>query len=1121
VSRGACAACLNLRDKMRLIPMRLRQHPPRVARAVLVLLAITAAACGVPGPNVPDLPDRVDFALHVKPILSDRCFKCHGPDAAAQKSDLRLDLESQAFARLASGKTAIVPGSPRRSELVHRILSEDPGLVMPTPESHLTLTDYEKALIIRWIDQGATWKPHWAFTAPVMPEVPAPVASHWTARNPIDRFVQARLRAQGLAPLAEAPREVLIRRVSLALTGLPPTTEEVDAFVRDTAPDAYERLVDRLLASPSYGERMAADWLDVARFADTHGYQDDVPRDMSPWRDWVIGAFNRNMRADEFITWQVAGDLLPGATREQRLATAFNRHHMQSQEGGIVPEEYRVEYVADRVQTLGRAFLGVTLECARCHDHKYDPVSQREYFELYAFFNSINESGQAPYSGMPSPTVILPSAEAEVRLAALQQQRGALEAAVDMKSSTYDSGFDAWLRTRRSPDPLPGRDGLVLHLPLDDMREGTVQFTDKKTRAVTGKRMQTFANGVTPSSPAYLGGDQDRAPVTVAGRIGGAQQLRGDSEIKAHGDVGFFDRHQPFSLAIWTRVDVKGTAGPLITRSGSFANGYRGYLVRVEADGTLSAALHHVAPDDSIEIRTTTPLEAGQWHHVALTYDGSSRAAGVRLFVDGRAAPARVVVDNLHRSLITSGIEGRQMSGEPIGVRLGSVGELSKESIRDVSVDDFRVYARQLSDLEVEALGRGGAEVSAAFTADAASLSPERRAALRQHYLLRVDRTYLDRLSALTKVRDEENQLLTAQPSAMVMRELPEPRPTFVLARGAYDAPAEPVSPGTPAAILPFARDLPPTRLGLASWLLSPSHPLTARVFANRAWAMAFGRGLVPTAEDFGSQGQMPSHPELLDWLATTYVQSGWDTKALLRTIVTSATYRQSSVAEPQARAADPDNVWLARGPSFRLPMEQVRDGALAASGLLVRRIGGPSVYPYQPPGLWESLVAGAMYPQSTGEGLYRRSLYTAWKRTAPPPSAIGFDASERLTCIVSRQRTNTPQQALILLNDPQYVESARVLAEQVMRRGETPAARVTYAMRQVIAREPSPTEVSRLADLYESERARFAGNRASALALLATGERPRDPALDPVDLAAWTIVASTVMNLDEAVFSR
>lgn len=762
----------------------------------------------------------------------------------------------------------------------------------------------------------------------------------------------------------------------------------------------------------------------------------------------------------------------------------------------------------------------MTLECARCHDHKYDPIQQREYFQLFAFFNSINEAGQAPYSGMASPTVILPSAEADARLDALRAERLALEQAMTAAATGYDAGFDAWLRgSARTASSLPSTDGLVVHLPLDGNRPGKILVKDKEGK---GKLvpMLTFANLGSSRTPAFLGGDEDRAPETVPGRLGGAQRLRGDSEIKSPEGAAFFERNQPFSLATWFRIDKAGTAGPLIARSGSFANGYRGYLVRLEADGTLTAALHHVAPDDSIEIRTADPMPVTQWRHLSLTYDGSSRAAGLRLFLDGRPVPTKTVVDNLQRSLINSGIEGRQMSGAPLGLRLGSLGELSKESLRDVTVEDFRAYGRQLSDLEVATLATGTDALPALLAAPGAELLASDRARLRQHYLLRVDAAYRTRLDAITKVRGEENTILTAQPSVMAMRELPAARPTFILARGAYDAPR--------AGHSRYAESDPAVAPGPAA---QPSRPRALAAGAGQSadgtgvrqsyWAMAFGRGLVATADDFGSQGRMPSHPELLDWLATRFVKSGWNAKALQKHIVMSATYRQSSLAAEQARAADPENIWLGRGPAFRMPIEEVRDTALAASGLLVRRIGGPSVYPYQPDGVWESLAAGAKYPLSTGADLYRRSLYTAWKRAAPPPSAIGFDASERLTCIVTRQRTNTPQQALILLNDPQFVEGARILAEQLMRDGTTPADRVTLAFRRVITRGPSASEVTQLTRLYETTREGFAAAPDSAVALLATGERPRDPTLAPTELAAWTIVASTIMNLDEAVFSR
>jgi hypothetical protein len=1095
---------------------------PLRSRAVLPVLLLVTAACGVTGPAVDGLPNRVDFAVHVKPILSDRCFKCHGPDQAASTSDLRLDEKDRAFARLASGARAIVPGRPRQSELVRRILSDDPDEMMPRPDSHLSLSDYEKALLVRWIDQGAEWTPHWAFTPPEMPAIP-PVPDHAAAHNAIDYFVQARLAREGMSPSPEAPREPLVRRASLALTGLPPTVEEVDRFVADTSADAYERMIDRLLAAPAYGEHMAAAWLDIARYADSHGYQDDVMRDMSPWRDWVIQAFNRNMPADEFVTWQLAGDLLPDATREQRLATAFNRHHMQSQEGGIVPEEYRVEYVADRVQTFGRAFLGLGLDCARCHDHKYDPVLQREYFELFAFFNSINEAGQAPYSGMPSPTVILPGAEAEARLGELAAERAHLEALARPDHARYDDGFAAWLARDAARADAREPAGLLVHLPLDEMRERTVTRQGSSTRAAQPTRAFTWANRARPADVATLGGDLDRIPEPVDGPVGRGVRLAGDSEIHLPEGVGFFDRHQPFSVALWFRVDEAGTEGPLFSRSGGFANGFRGYLVRVEEDGRLTASLHHVAPDDSITIRTGQAIAPHTWRHLAMTYDGSSRAAGLRLFLDGELADTHVEVDNLHRSILRSGIEGNQMSGRPLTLRIGGVGELSKETLRDVSVDEFRVYERQLSGLEVAAVSGATAAIRSLIGLPAERRSPFQRDALREHYMLAVAPAHRETLARLTAIRKEENEILTAQPSVMAMRELPAPRPTFVLARGAYDAPTDRVEPGTPAALLPFPEHAPKNRLGLAQWLLDGRHPLTARVFVNRYWAQLFGRGLVATADDFGNQGALPSHPELLDWLALTFVESGWDTKALLKTIALSATFRQASVASETARQIDPDNVGLARGPAYRMSAEQIRDAALASSGLLVRTIGGPGVRPYQPEGIWEDLAYGReKYVPSTGDGLYRRSLYTVWKRVAPPPSAISFDASARLFCEVSRQRTSTPLQALVLLNDPQYVEAARVLAERVLREGgRSPAERARYAFRRVTSRSPTESELARLTDLYAAERARLAGAPAAARALRRTGARPPDDTLDPVEAAAWTMVASTILNLDEAVHTR
>ena len=1094
--------------------------------AISLSFGLGTGACRRQAPPIAGVPDRVDFNFHVKPLLADRCFKCHGPDDRQRKGGLRLDVQASALATLESGHRAIVPGSTSKSELVRRITSTDPKVMMPAADSHLTLDEVEKATLIRWIEQGAEWKPHWAFIPPAAPALPAVAASGW-ARGEVDRFVLAALEAKGWKPSPEAPRETWLRRVSFDLTGLPPTPAAIDAFLGDRSADAYERIVDRLLASPAYGERMAADWLDIARYADSHGYQDDGMREMWPWRDWVIAAFNRNLRVDDFITWQLAGDLLPQATQEQRIATGFNRNHMQSQEGGIVAEEYRTEYVVDRVNTLGRAFLGLSVECARCHDHKYDPVSQREFYRLYGFFNNVNEVGQIPYSGVPSPTAIVTTPEADATLAALAERITTLEAELDPAAARYDAGYARWLATAadaaRAAVAQPP--GLIAYFPFDTPRPviEPPKVDPKKPPPAVKKPLKpilVLANVVDAKERGRVG-DVDRPTKTVAGKVGEAQQLVGDSFIEAGKKVAFFERNEPFSVGLWVRVDRAGTAGPLLARSGAVMNGLRGYEVLLRADGTLSAGLHHVAPDNSIEIETNEPVvKPGTWQHITLTYDGSSRAAGIGLFVDGVRPPPRVVIDHLRRSILHDGRK-KNWDGGGSPIRIGRRGD---ERLDAVTVDELRVFDRQLSRFEVQALAGIADPLGAVLRIPAATRSAEQQAALREHYLLRVDPAAAATRRTLTGVRGDENVLLTSLVEVMAMRERAVPRRTFMLARGAYDAPTEPVEPGTPAVLGTFPKDLPANRLGLARWLTSPGHPLTARVIVNRTWAQLFGRGLVATPADFGSWPWLPTHPALLDWLATRFVASGWDLKALQKRLVLSATYRQSSIADAAARERDPANAWLSRGPSHRLSAEQVRDAALAASGLLVPTIGGPSVYPYQPAGLWEALATrnATTYEVGKGDDLYRRSLYTVWKRSSPPPSAISFDAAERLFCTVSRQRTSTPLQALVLLNDPQFVEAARALAARMIREaGDDVGGRIALGFRALTGRVPTSEERAALESLYRDELARFRRERGAAATLLAVGASKPAPGIDSAELAAATVVASTVMNLDDAVTKR
>ncbi len=1046
------------------------------------------------------LPEKVDFNLHVKPILSDRCFACHGPDAANQESGFRLDSEESALAALEDNPNAfaIVPGNPHNSELYHRITSADPETMMPPPESNLKLSEQEVAVLTRWIEQGAEYKPHWSFIKPEKPEVPE-ATTDWPT-NAVDQFVAAKLTEKGLAPGKRAAQEKLIRRVTFDLTGLPPSVQEVDAFITDTSSDAYEKLVDRLLDSPHYGERMASEWLDVARYADSHGYQDDGMRNMWPWRDWVIKSFNRNMPYDDFITWQLAGDMLPDATQEQKLASGFNRNHLQSQEGGIVSEEYRVEYVADRANTLGKAFMGLTIECARCHDHKYDPISQKEYYSLYAFFNSINETGQIPYMGEASPTVILTGEEVDQQLAFVQEKISEQEKKVDPSRSAYQEKFAGWLEKAKAS---PAARAVALsqeagHYPLD--------------KPVADK----FKNEANRSLPANMVvSQQDKEPEIVEGKFGQALQFMGDSYVDLGKGIGFYERNEPFTINLWLKPLKDSLAGPILSRSGGYFNGGRGYELHLRTDGTVAAMISHTWPANSIEVHTLDPIPVNEWSHIALTYDGSSRADGLSVYINGEPARQKTITDHLKRSILGYGKDQENWGGgDPQSLHIG---HRADQSIDGVVVDEFRLFDRRLSAVEVASL-HGSEDPVQAF------LKADQKQALLDYYLQNHDADYRKAYAELTRLRGEENDILSAQPEVMVMTELSEPRPTFVLNRGAYDAPTDRVYPTTPASVLEFPDDLPRNRLGLAQWLIDEDNPLTARVAVNRYWQMLFGQGLVESSDDFGNQGSMPSHPELLDWLAIRFRDSGWDVKALLRLLVTSATYQQSSIASPELREKDPSNVWLARGPSYRMPAEMIRDNALAASGLLKDTIGGPSVKPYQPEGLWEQLATRNVteYVQDTGDNLYRRGLYTVWKRSSPPPSMNSFDASDKYLCTVERQKTNTPLQALVLLNDPQYVEAARLLAERMMKEGGAqPAEQITFGFRALTSREPDDRELDLLKQLYQEERMVFSQAPARADSLLAVGEHPRDADLSKDELAALTMVANTLVNYDEAVYKR
>ena len=1082
-------------------------------RTVLIGCSVLiVASCGPPLPAEikeakQELPDVVDYNYHVKPILSDRCFACHGPDEKALEAGLRLDIPEMAMAELpeSAGTYAIVPKKLQKSELFHRIVSEDPGHVMPPPESNLTLTTKEKAILLQWIEQGAEYKEHWAF---IPPEVSGEIEPGEWGQNEIDHFVAERLKQEGLEPSEQATRETLIRRMSFDLTGLPPTIKEIDDFLQDESPDAYENVVDRLLASKAYSERMAAEWMDVARYADSHGYQDDGMRNMWPWRDWVIEAFDKNLPFDKFITWQLAGDLLPDATAEQILATGFNRNHMQSQEGGIVPEEYRVEYVADRTNTLGTAFMGLTLSCARCHDHKYDPISQKEYFQLFGFFNNVNESGVIPYAGEASPTLVMPDEESKERIAALEEQIDVLEATVDVDNTAYDAGFAQWLdeavSVGKTSVSIPGRVGQYTLDALDDFN---------------------LANGVNADKPAFIGGDREFPPEIVEGRDGNAVLLNGESWVDMGADQYYFERNEPFSVSVWFSVKEDSVSGPLVGKSSGLFDGNRGYHTWLHEDGTISASLNHVAPDHAIEIRSLDPAEVNAWHQLVMTYDGSSSTDGLALYLNGKRMKSRVVVDNLHKSIRFTYNFYKKEKTNWAGNGTFKIGMLGPNQTRteDVAFDTVELFDTALTALEVRTLHGEAGVLQAALEARGEGDKAVARD-VRAYYVSRYAPAYREAAEQLEALRGEVNEIMTEQQEVMVMRDRLVPRSTFVLARGAYDAPEEEVQPGFPAVLPATGSSTTKNRLGLAEWLTDPAHPLTARVTVNRYWQLVFGRGLVATPEDFGSQGALPTHPELLDWLAVRFVDSGWDVKALMKTLVMSTTYQQSSIASPELLERDPDNLLLARAPTYRMTAEMIRDNALAASGLLIPVVGGPSVHPYQPEGLWKQLATRneTQYNQDSGDNLYRRSMYTIWKRSTPPPSMISFDASERNECVVQRQKTSSPLQALVLLNDPQYVEASRILAERMMHEGgSTNELQIIHGFRLLTGRFPSDSEVTMLKELYTQERAYFDEHPEEVNALLTVGEYPYDLSLDRVDIAANTMVASTIMNFDEAYIKR
>ncbi|MDN5203694.1 DUF1553 domain-containing protein [Fulvivirgaceae bacterium BMA10] len=1064
---------------------------------LVLFLSVVVLSCGTELPEevaeaYDKLPKTLDFNADVKPILSDKCFLCHGPDKAKQQADLRLDLKESAYGELVNspGKRAITPGKLKRSEVYHRIISEDPEYLMPTPKSNLKLSAYEKAVLVKWIEDGAEYKPHWAFVKPEKKDPPEVKNVAWT-KNPIDNFIASKLESKNLSPSIEAEKELLLRRVSFDLTGLPPSPKEIKAFLDDTSANAYERQVDRLLNSLHYGEKMAMDWMDLARYADTHGYTVDRYRDMSPWRDWVIKAFNENMPYDKFILWQIAGDLLPNPTKDQILATAFNRNHPQNMEGGIVPEEFRVEYVLNRVNTAGQAFMALTVSCAKCHDHKYDPISQKSYYEMSSFFNNVNEAGQISFdNATPVPTMLLTSEKQEEILAFLESDVATKEEKIDATRLKERTSFERWLALEKYKKDLDlvYPKSLIAHFELENSK--------------LGNRLNPLQRGIMKQQ-----GSTEEKPEFVKGRNGNGLLLNGDAWFDTQG-IGSYRKSQPFSIGLNIKIPQNLKNGVIFHKGeGAALYCFKGFHLALK-NNRLQLLMAHNAPDNAIIEYTKQEVPRDVWLNFILTYDGSGSASGFRIYQNGKELKTEVENDNLYKDIH---FKRQKEPGIQVGARWRGKG------MGGAVVDDLMIFNSELSPLEILQL-TNHASFKEILSKGNKGFSEQEKALLETYFLFNYSNAYKIASSEIEEARKIYADSVENIKEIMVMKEMSERRKTYILKRGIYDAYGEEVFPNTPESILPMPGELPKNRIGFAQWLAHPDHPLTARVTVNRYWQNYFGRGIVRTTEDFGNQGELPSHPDLLDWLAIEFMDSGWDIKALQKLIVMSATYRQRSKASEELLELDKENVLLARGPSVRLSAEMIRDNALLASGLLYDKIGGQSVKPYQPKGLWR--VNGYDYHRDTSNKLYRRSMYTIWKRSVPHPTLATFDAPERSECTVRRQKTNTPLQALVLLNDPTYVEASRVMGESISRHTDMKTG-ISQAYLKLTGRMPNDQELSILLELQQKEYTKFKLNPDKAMGWLNTGEYTTDGSLDRNLIAANAIVASVIMNSDASIMKR
>jgi hypothetical protein len=1036
--------------------------------------------------NTGELPELVDYNIHIKPIISDRCFACHGPDKNAMKAGLALYSEELAYSELEEnpGHFAIVPGNIEESEVVHRIMTTKEDEIMPPIESNLKLNDYERELITKWIEQGAVYKPHWSFI-PVEKAAPPVVKNEEWVSNPIDNFILSKMESKGLQPEEKASKEKLLRRASFDITGLPPTIEEIDNFLEDENEGAYEKVVDRLLGTISYAERMTSRWLDISRYADSHGYQDDFYRSMWPWREWVINAYNENKPFDEFLTWQIAGDLLPDATYEQKLATGFNRNHSFNQEGGIIKEEFRVEYVADRTNTLGASVLGLTLECARCHDHKYDPISQKNYYQLFGFYNSVPQTKGTRRA--PGPSVKYPEEKLnELRDYLVQvgtDQSKALNTRKEQVRSAplKDEKFTVWLKNSKKEN--------------------------KTARSLTVKPKAYFSLGDLDdtSNPESWNIKEEEIRAKIirpkAGKYGTGIFTIND-QVYNLGKNEYINAKSPFSISFWFYNKFK-TGKTLLNKVDERTG--KGFKIESHS-GSVYVLSTKSKKDGGDRLISDKLIPDQKWVHLTFTYDGSGSIEGISLFVNGE-------------KMALNGNKEQDFQSITKNTTL----KIGPDGTKDSGMDEIYLFDQELNEEAAKSIYQFN-PIKELLKKEFTDLSKEEQRHVADHYLYKVDRKFKIALRNLEAVEFKKLDIPDeGDVEVMTMGEMDEPNETFILNRGAYDVHGEEVFPDTPESILEFDESLPKNRLGLAQWVTDPKNPLTSRVTVNRYWQYLFGRGIVKTLNDFGNQGDLPSHPLLLDWLAATFMEKNWDTKAMIKLMVMSSTYQQRSATSDEKRNLDPENIYLSRGTRYRMPVEMIRDQALAASGLLNDKVGGPGVRPYQPDNLWGAVTGGgggplAKFVLDISEDLYRRSIYTFWKRTVPPPSMLSFDAATRDRCAVSRQSTNTPLQALALLNDPQYMEAARVMAQNIMAYDQPMQENVKVAFRKLTGRQPNEDEIKMLIEVYDTSLNSFKENPEKAIELLSVGDYMIDERLDQNLLAAHTVTFSTIFNLDETI---